>query len=340
MARPLVWLFLGSIVFAGVTVVLGVLHAARDAWILARFTLPAADLPPPPALPQLLAWAGPWLAFALWYFDIIVPVGVLMLLVSDLLRGKHPARWRVPSPLPWPMANVTVVLTAYNDEASIGPAIEEFRRLQEIGQIIVVDNNCVDRTAEVARSRGATVIPETKQGYGFACRAGLRYALDRTDSPIIALAEGDMTFFAEDIRKMLPYIGHGDMVVGTRTSRALTRRGSQMDWFTSWGNLFLAFLIRLRYWDWTFLGRVQLTDVGCTFRVIRRESLARIIDRLTVGGMYFSPHMILMALRDWDTVIEVPVQFRARVGQSKGAGSSRLRAIRIGLEMLWEIALH
>ena len=234
----------------------------------------------------------------------------------------------------------TVVLTAFNDEASIGAAVDEFRRLEEVGEIVVVDNNCVDRTAEVARAHGAIVIPESRQGYGFACQAGLRYALEKLGAPIIVLAEGDMTFFAEDTRKLLPYLTHCDLVLGTRTNRALTRRGSQMDWFTSWGNLFLAFLIRLRYWDWTFLGRVQLTDVGCTFRVIRRDSLARIIDRLTVGGMYFSPHMILVALRDWDTVIEVPVQFRARVGQSKGAGSSRARAIRIGLEMLWEIALH
>jgi hypothetical protein len=139
---------------------------------------------------------------------------------------------------------------------------------------------------------------------------------------------------------MVPYVENCEMVLGTRTNRALTRRGSQMDWFMSWGNLFLAFLIRLRYWDWTFLGRVQLTDVGCTFRVLRRSLLLQLQGQLTAGGMYFSPHMILVALRLRAAIIEVPIQFRARVGQSKGAGHGRSRAMRIGLEMMWEITFH
>ncbi|MCI4351249.1 MAG: glycosyltransferase family 2 protein, partial [Thermoplasmata archaeon] len=206
--------------------------------------------------------------------------------------------------------------------------------------VIVVDNNCRDRTAEVARSRGAIVVEESRQGYGYACLRGMQYALDSTDANIIVLAEGDMTFFGEDLRKMLPYLVNCEMVLGSRANRALTRRGSQMDWFMSWGNQFLALLIRLRYWDWTFLGRVQLTDVGCTFRAMRRPFLTQLMGKLTVGGMYFSPHMILAALRLRASLIEVPIQFRPRVGQSKGAGYGRSRAIRIGLEMLAEITLH
>ncbi|MGH9028610.1 MAG: hypothetical protein ACRDV4_03225, partial [Acidimicrobiales bacterium] len=110
--------------------------------------------------------------------------------------------------------------------------------------------------------------------------------------------------------------------------------------FMTWGNLFLAFLIRLRYWDTTFVGRAGLTDVGCTYRVIRRDALARIAGQLSVGGQYFSPHMILVALRNGLSIVEVPVRFRERVGVSKGAGGSRARAMHIGMEMIREIALH
>ena len=74
--------------------------------------------------------------------------------------------------------------------------------------------------------------------------------------------------------------------------------------------------------------------------MIRREALTRIVADLKVGGDSFSPHMILIALRDGLSILEVPIRFRQRVGVSKGAGKGRRRASRIGLEMVREIALH
>jgi Glycosyl transferase family 2 len=341
MGRPLVWLFLGSVAFGLITIAVGIVHLARDIWIgLGIITRPYGLLPSVPSIPHPLQWDGPWLNFAVWYFDIIAPLGLLLLFAIDKYRPVSVHRWREPEPFTVSGQKITAVLTAYNDESSIGLAVDEFRALPEVNYVVVVDNNCTDATAAVARSHGAAVVEETKQGYGFACMRGLRYALEETDANIIVLAEGDMTFFAEDLRKMLPYLHNCDMVLGTRTSRVLTRKGSQMDWFMSWGNLFLALLIRLRFWDWTFLGRVQLTDVGCTFRAMRRSLLQQLLGDLTVGGMYFSPHMILAALRERASVIEVPIQFRPRVGASKGAGSGRSRAVRIGGEMLWEIVFR
>lgn len=113
-----------------------------------------------------------------------------------------------------------------------------------------------------------------------------------------------------------------------------------MDWFMAWGNLYLAILIRLSYWNWAFLGRVQLTDVGCTYRVIRREALVRIIGKLTVGSHHFSPHMLLVALRERLALTEVPIKFRRRVGVSKGAGGNRWTAVKVGFAMLGSIAVH
>ena len=181
---------------------------------------------------------------------------------------------------------------------------------------------------------------EPRQGYGFACIGGLNHALESTDADVIVLCEGDHTFYGEDLAKFLPYVSDCDLVIGTRNTRTLTREGSQMDWFMSWGNLFLAVLIRLRYWDWSYLGRVQLTDVGCTFRVIRRDSLRQIIGKLKVGSHHFSPHMILVALQEHMALIEVPIKFRERIGESKGAGGNRLRGIRVGLTMVGSIAIH
>lgn len=297
--------------------------------------------------PLVLSFARPDMGFLLilaLYFFAFVPIIFLVFLAVEGVARKHRrgSRPAPPAELPAdPEHEPTVaILTAYNDAASIGLAVDDFRKVPCIEQVIVVDNNSTDRTTEVAEAHGATVTHEGRQGYGYACMAGLRYALEHTAAERILLSEGDMTFFSSDAEKLLPYLNDCDLVLGSRTNRMLTRDGSQMDWFMVWGNGFLAYLIRLRYWDPVFLGQVRLTDVGCTFRVIRRAALKKIIDQLTVGGNFFSPHMILVALRAGVTVIEVPIKFRERVGVSKGAGSGRARAMLIGLQMLREITFH
>ncbi len=340
MGRILVYLCLGSMLFAGLTMVIGIVHLVQDILVLLSRVFHDQGLSNPPALPPALSFTGIWFQFAVYYFFIVAPLGLVILLVWHFLVRNRPTPWKTPRPLDWRKAPIAVVLTAYNDQESIGPSVDEFIRQPGVNHVIVVDNNSRDRTSEVARQHGALVIEQPLQGYGYSCIAGMRHALEKTDAGVIVLCEGDMTFFGEDLAKFLPYTADCDLVIGTRNTRTLTREGSQMDWFTAWGNAFLALLIRLRYWDWAFLGRVQITDVGCTFRAIRRDSLSRIIDKLTVGSMHFSPHMILVALRDYQAVTEVPIKFRQRVGESKGAGGSRTRAIKIGLAMLGSIAVH
>jgi cellulose synthase/poly-beta-1,6-N-acetylglucosamine synthase-like glycosyltransferase len=340
MGRTLVFLFLGTVAFALLTVVIGLIHLMRDVVILVGLVVADHHLASPLNLPPALQFNGIWFLFALYYFFIVVPVGILILLVWHFLVRNRPTPWRRPEGWDWTKKSIAIVLTAYDDESSIGSAVDEFKVQPQVHDVIVVDNNSKDRTSEVAAAHGATVIRETQQGYGYACIAGMRHALQRTSGEIIVLCEGDMTFYGDDLAKFLPYMADCDMVVGTRNSRTLIREGSQMDWFMAWGNLFLAIMIRLRYWDWTFLGRVQLTDVGCTYRAIRRDALSRIIDRLAVGGHHFSPHMILVALREYYAVTEVPIKFRARVGVSKGAGGNRQRAIGVGLTMVGSIAVH
>ncbi len=281
-----------------------------------------------------------WLYLVMLYLLIVVPLVVLLVLLGGLGASRRGPRRALPTTWDIRGKRIAVVLTALDDEASIGGAVDEFRALPEVGTVLVAENASQDRTAQVARDHGAIVVTVQPRGYGHTCLGGLRAALERTDAEVIILSEGDGTFFAEDLRKLVPYLADCDMALGSRTNRELNRPGSQMDWFMAWGNLFLALLVRLRYWDSAFWGEIQITDVGCTFRAIRRGALERILPQLTVGGMYFSPHMILIALRNGLSVVEAPIKFRERVGPSKGAGHSRRRALSIGLEMLKEITFH
>jgi len=340
MGRLLVWVFLGTLAFLVLTVAIGIIHLLRDLLELIQFIAPSKTIANYLTLPNALSFNGIWFVFAIYYFFIFVPAVLAFLLLMQFVNRHVPTKWKTPPTLDWAQEKVAVVLTAYNDEKSIGPSVDEFRPQPGVAHVIVVDNNSRDRTTEVAREHGALVVKETNQGYGHACMSGLRWALENTEDEIIVLCEGDMTFFGDDLPKLLPYIADCDMVVGTRNTKTLTKPGSQMDWFMSWGNLLLALLIRFRYWDWAFLGRVQLTDVGCTFRAIRRDALARIMPKLTVGGHHFSPHMILVALRERLAVVEVPIKFRQRVGVSKGAGGNRWRAIGVGIQMVASIAIR
>jgi glycosyltransferase involved in cell wall biosynthesis len=232
---------------------------------------------------------------------------------------------------------ICVVLTAYNDEEAIGAAVKEFKSQKNVVNLIVVDNNSKDATSLVAIDAGARVVDESSQGYGFACVRGLREALCCSNAEVIVLAEGDMTFRGGDIWKLLPFLDDADLVVGSRTHMHFTDSDSQMDWFYLWGNMFLAKVLQLRFFNLRFMGVTRFSDVGCTLRAISKDALLRIIDDLEVGDGHFSPHMIKIALQNGLRVTEVPVTFRKRVGVSKGAGGSKWRGIKIGLRMLWHI---
>ena len=245
---------------------------------------------------------------------------------------RHFVKWDII-----PNHNVVVAMTAYNDEASIYDAVEEFKSQPFVKEVIVVNNNSVDRTSELAKLAGARVVDEPQQGYGYACIRGLKEALKFPKVNAVLLAEGDMTFDGKDLSKMIPYLDNVDMVVGTRTTQELTNEDSQMDWFYQWGNVLLAKMVQAKFFDIRHWGGVRLTDVGCTMRAIRAEALKTIVDKLSVGGNTFSPHMLMTAISNGLHLIEIPITFRKRWGESKGAGAGKLKAASIGLQMMWHI---
>ena len=262
---------------------------------------------------------------------LLVQLMTEMEIIPEIGPRSFAAKANIPSFLE---KKICVVLTAYNDQESIGPAVKEFISQRNVVEVIVVDNNSNDETRSRATIEGAKVYTENSQGYGYACIRGLREALLCSNCEVVVLAEGDMTFRGRDIWKLLPFLEDADFVLGSRTHMTFTESDSQLDWFNIWGNLLVAKLLQFRFFNLKFLGKVRLTDVGCTFRAIKRQALARIIDKLSIGGNHFSPHMTRIALENGLKVIEVPVTFRKRMGQSKGAGASRQSALRIATKMV------
>ena len=123
-----------------------------------------------------------------------------------------------------------------------------------VDEVVVVDNNSRDRTADEAARTPARIVRETAQGYGHALRRGLREAT----SDLIILAEPDGTFVGRDIVKLLAYADDFDMVCGTRTTRELIWEQANMGWFLRVGNWAVAKMVQVLY------GGPSLTDCGCT----------------------------------------------------------------------------
>lgn len=218
---------------------------------------------------------------------------------------------------------VSVVFPAYNEEGYIRPAIDDFFLENVVDEVVVVNNNSRDRTAEEAGLTRARVVQEPRQGYGHALRRGLAEA--RGD--IIIMAEPDGTFIGRDVLKLLAYADDFDMVCGTRTTRELVWDRANMGWFLRMGNWTVAKLLQVLY------GGPSLSDCGCTLRLTHRAALEQIRDQLTVGGSHFLPEMVILALKRRLKVIEVPVNYRGRVGESKITGNLR-GTLKTGFRMI------
>lgn len=117
----------------------------------------------------------------------------------------------------WNDKSVSVVFPCYNEEEGTGRAIEDFFAAGYVDEIVVVDNNSRDRSAEIVRATKARLVTETNQGYGVALRRGLQEA----SGDLIILAEPDGTFMGKDALKLLAYADDFEMVCGTRTTREL-----------------------------------------------------------------------------------------------------------------------
>ncbi len=218
---------------------------------------------------------------------------------------------------------VTIVLPAYNEEKYIRSAVDDFFSTGMVDEVIVVDNNSRDRTAEEARQTRARLVTETAQGYGHALRRGLREAT----GDLVIMAEPDGTFIGRDVVKLLAYAEDFDMGCGTRTTRELIWEQANMGWFLRVGNWTVAKMIQVLY------DGPSLSDCGCTLRLTSREALARIEEDLTVGGSHFLPQMVIAGLKRGLSIIEVPVNYRGRVGDSKITGTLK-GTLRTGFRMI------
>ncbi len=283
---------------------------------------------------QLGPAAYDWNQKIIWYSGFPTTLGVVLCavdLIFMLGRKRRSTRWvegneageLQPSP-------VTVVLTAYNDENAIGGAVKDFLQHAFVKRVIVVSNNSSDRTMERAAEAGAIVYNETNPGYGQCVYRCYQEAMNCEDAEIIVLCEGDCTFRARDIDKFLSYLPHAEIVNGTRIVEQLRAYDTQLNTFMYYGNFFVGKLLEIKH-----LGHGTFTDVGTTYKMLRRDALERLLPYLNPKvNLEFNAYFLDTALRTGTIVVECPITFHPRVGVSKGGNVNTRRAAAVGLRMM------
>lgn len=220
---------------------------------------------------------------------------------------------------------IDTVSPAFNEEKSLPLVLADIPR-PPVRRIVVADNNSTDRSAEVAREGGATVVPAPTPGYGSACLAGLDY-LRKNDPPdIVVFLDADYSDHPEELPEVVRPIleDRADLVIGSRIL-GQRQRGALLPQARA-GNLVACTLIRLLY-------RHRYTDLG-PFRAIRWEAL----EQLEMGDPNFgwTAEMQVKALRHGLRVVEVPVSYRKRVGVSKITGTLK-GTVLAGYKILWTV---
>lgn len=222
----------------------------------------------------------------------------------------------------WNGRTVSVVLGTYAERDSIRAVIDGFFATGLVDEVLVVNNNAQPGTKEEVDKTDARQVFESKQGYGHAYQRGL----DEATGDLLILAEPDGTFLPRDVAKLLTYSDDCDAVFGTRTTREMIWTGANMGPFLKWGNWAVAKLVEVLF------NTSHLSDVGCTYRLLTRETLEKIQPRFSVGGSHFGPELMLLVITSGVRLVEVPVNYLPRVGKSSVTGDLG-KAIMLGVQM-------
>lgn len=210
-----------------------------------------------------------------------------------------------------PKPTILVIIPAVNEEHSIGKVVREIPKAL-VSEIVVCNNGSTDRTEAVAREAGATVLNETRKGYGWACLKGMEYAANLEIRPdIVVFMDGDYSDYPAEMHQVVAPIlaDQADFVIG---SRALGKRAKgSMTIPQVFGNWLATRLMRL------FHG-VRYTDLG-PFRAIRFDALMALGMKDKTYG--WTIEMQIKAAKNKLRHTEVAVNYKKRIGVSKVSGT-------------------
>ena len=219
---------------------------------------------------------------------------------------------------------LTILMPCLNEESNIAFCIEqakEYIRSHGLsGEVLIVDNDSTDRSAEIAEELGASVIAEKRRGYGRALRTGLAAAAGE----VIVFGDCDTTYDFSALDAIYEPLAEGkaDFITGDRFAGQMEKGAMSLS--HRLGVPFLSWCGRIRF-------RVRIHDWHCGLRGIRKDALEKL--EFHTDGMEFATEMIAEAARKGLRIGEVSVPLRV----SRFERKEKLRTVRDGLRHLWYI---
>jgi glycosyltransferase involved in cell wall biosynthesis len=218
---------------------------------------------------------------------------------------------------------IAVIIPALNEERTLPNVLRDIPK-DLVDEVIVVDNGSTDKTASLAREGGATLLHESRKGYGYPCLKGVEY-LRKKNPDIVVFLDGNYSDFPEEIINLVePIVRENyDLVLGSRVMGRCERGALRLP--VRFGNLLATSLISLLY-------GFKYTDLG-PFRAIKFQ---RLLDLQVKDNWGWTPEMQVQAVKKNYRIKEVPVNYRKGKGKSKITGNVK-GIIKVGYRILWVI---
>lgn len=222
---------------------------------------------------------------------------------------------------------ITLMIPCYNEEASIGQVIDSIplKKLSDAGfkiEVLVIDNNSKDKTAEIARSKGARVVTELSQGKGNAIRTGFKSIPKDVD--YVVMVDGDDTYKTAEILRVIEPLesGFADVIVGSRLEGKMTTHAmSRSHRFANWVFTFLT----------RFLYQANVTDTCTGYFAWTRNAIEVLNGYIESKGFAIEAEMISKMSRLKLRVYSVPITYAPRVGETH----SKLAPTKDALKIIW-----
>lgn len=195
-----------------------------------------------------------------------------------------------------------------DEEAGVARCVYDAKnwltRAGKTGEVIVVDNGSIDRSAELAGAAGARVVTEPRRGYGSAILRGFA----ESNGSVLVMGDCDRTYDFGDLDPLVDPLDDGyDLVIGNRLGAGLEE--GAMPWAHRFiGTPSISLVIRI------FTG-LQIADSQCGLRAIRRDAYEKM--HLVAPGMEFASEMLVEAARNRLRIKEVPIAYHLRAGDAK-----------------------
>lgn len=209
---------------------------------------------------------------------------------------------------------ITILIPCYNEGAGIASVIDNIPvdQLYNHGfktNIVVIDNNCKDKTTEIAASKkGVKVISELSQGKGSALITGFKHVCN--DGDYIVVIDGDDTYKPQEILRLIEPLESGfcDVIVGSRIGGKTVRGSFSFSHrFVNWA---FAFIVRQFY-------QANITDALTGFMAIRSDVIQTLIPNLHSTNFTIEMEMITKMKKLGFTIYSVPITYDRRMGKSK-----------------------